>query len=116
MILNEILKLLEPLGYPLRAFGTEIIEDCVVYSFVPVSSDCIKEVNRLEITVISKDMQQGLNILEEVKKALLTFGDEQKTDNILEVVLNGGGSLENLETDTVHFKAFFVIKSKYRKE
>ena len=115
MILSEILSLLEPLGYPLRPFGTEVIENCIVYNFIPVSSDRVKEQNRLEITVISKDVKQGLNILEEVKNALLTFGDEQKTDNILEIALNGGGSLENLETDTVHFKAFFVIKNKYRK-
>lgn len=116
MILDEILSLIRPLGYPVRPFGTETIEDCIIYNFVPLTSDKIKEQNRLEITVISQSMEKGLKILSEVKEALLTFGDEQKTDNILEIALSGGGSLENLETNTFHFKAFFVVKNRWRKD
>ena len=116
MILDQLLEVLRPLGYPLRPYGSEEIEDCIVYNFVPVSSDKIKEQNRLEITVIALSVGKGLEMLEEIKEALLTLGDQNKTDNILEISLNGGGSLENIETKTFHFKAFFIVKSRYGKD
>lgn len=116
MILDELLNLIKPLGYPIYPFGTETTEDCIVYNFIPITSDKIKEQNRIEITVISRSMEKGLKILTEVKEVLLTFGDNQKTNNILEITLNGGGSLENLGTNTFHFKAFFIVKNRYRKD
>ena len=115
MVLNELLGILKPLGYPIKPFGTTAIEDCIVYNFVPLTSDKIKEQYRLEITAISRIMDRGLKILEDVKGLLLTQGDEQLTDCILDVALNGGGSLENLETGTFHFKANFIVLSRYRK-
>lgn len=115
MILDEIIVLLKALGYPVKPYGSEKIEDCIIYNFVPLTSDKIKEQSRLEITVITKSMGDGLEILEGVKEILLTRGDEQLTDNILNVALNGGGSLENLETNTFHFKANFIVLSRYRK-
>jgi hypothetical protein len=115
MILDELVNILKLLGYPVRPFATEIIEDCIIYNFIPLTSDKVKEQNRLEITVISKSMTNGLKILSEVKEALLTFGDKPLSNNILEIALNGGGSLENLETNTFHFKAYFIVKSRYRK-
>ena len=125
MILMEILGLLkadeelkrllkinkdDPKIYP---FGTHKIQDCIVYKLVPLTSDGIEEQNRFSITVISKDMIKAMKILEAVKKVLLTVGDEPKTNNILEISLNGGGDpVENLETGTVHIKANFIIKNR----
>lgn len=115
MVLDELLSILKTLGYPVKPFGTPEIEDCIVYNFIPLTSDKIKEQSRLEITVISKSMSDGLEILEGVKEILLTRGDEQLTDRILNIALNGGGSLENLETNTFHFKANFIVLSRYRR-
>lgn len=116
MILDELLGLLKPLGYDIHPFGSDNIKECIVYNFVPLTCDKVKEQNRLEITVISKSMRKGLEMIKQIKDVLLTLGDDPKTNNILEVTLNGGGSLENLETNTFHFKAFFIVKSRYRKE
>lgn len=116
IILDEILDMLKPLGYNIHPFGTEIIENCIVYNLIPISSNKIIEQSRLEITVIALAMETGLKMIEDIKGVLLTLGDNSLTNNILEIILNGGGSLENLETNTFHFKAFFNIKSRYRKE
>lgn len=117
MILKELIELIKPLGYPVCPFGVEKSKgDCIVYNFIPLTSDMIKEQNRFELTIISSDFVKGVKMLEEVKATLLTFGDIPKSDSILEINLNGGGSLENLETNTFHFKAFFIVKSRYRKE
>lgn len=116
IILDEILSILKPLGYNIYPFGTEKIENCIIYNLIPISSNKIIEENRLEITVISLDMETGLKIVEKIKQELITLGDKPLTNNILTINLNGGGSLENLETNTFHFKAFFNVKSRYRKE
>ena len=116
IILDEILSILKPLGYNIYPFGTEKIENCIIYNLIPISSNKIIEENRLEITVISLDMETGLKIVEKIKQELITLGDKPLTNNILTINLNGGGSLENLETNTFHFKVFFNVKSRYRKE
>ena len=117
MILDELLELIKLLGYPVCPFGAEKSKgDCIVYNLIPLMSDMVKEQNRFEVTIISSDFVKGVKMLEEVKATLLTFGDIPKSDSILEINLNGGGSLENLETNTFHFKAFFIVKSRYRKE
>lgn len=125
MILDEIIELLknddafstylnisehDPKIYP---FSTSVVQDCIVYKFVPLTSDGIKEQNRIEITAISRDMYRALKILELVKSALITIGDEPKTKNILEISLNGGGTpMENESTGTVHIKANFIVKNR----
>ena len=125
MILDEILDLLksntelksylkitnrDPKIYP---FGTCKVQDCITYKFSNLTSDGVKEQNRFSVTIISKDMARAYKILELTKNALLTVGDEAKTNNILEISLNGGGDpMENLETGTVHIKAIFIVKNR----
>lgn len=101
----------DPKIYP---FGADRVKDCIVYKLIPQTDDGIKEQSRLEITIITHDIELGLNILEELKNILVTVGDQSKTSNILEISLNGGGCLENLETNTIHHKAYFIIKSRRR--
>lgn len=115
MIITTLYNVLLSVGYPVKPFGTEIIEDCILYKLVPVSNDGVKQQDRLEITVISTDLLTAYTMLENVKKAILTIGDEKINDDILEISLNGGGSLENIETKTYHLKAYFIVKSRYRK-
>lgn len=125
MILEEIIELLkgndalstylniseyDPKIYP---FSTDVVQDCITYKFVPLTSDGIKEQNRFDVTVISRDMHRALKILELTKDALITIGDEPKTKSILEISLNGGGTpMENESTGTVHIKANFIIKNR----
>lgn len=113
IILDEILNILKPLGYKIYPFSTDKIEDCIIYNLMPISSNKVIEQNRLEITVICLDIGIGLQMIENIKKVLITLGDDRLNNNILSIELNGGGSLENVETNTFHFKAFFYIKSKY---
>ena len=113
IILDEILNMLKSLGYKIYPFGTDKIEDCVIYSLIPISSNKVIEQNRLEITVICLDIGIGLQMIENIKQILITLGDNGLNNNMLSIELNGGGSLENVETNTFHFKAFFNIKSKY---
>lgn len=88
-------------------FGTSSVQNCILYKNVPVLDDGIKAQYRLEVTVIALDMGIGEQLLAQVKKILLTLGDTKKHSKILACGLSGGGVLENLETNTIHYKAYF---------
>lgn len=93
-------------------FGTTRIQNCIVYKNIPVTNDGIKAQYRLEITVIALDMGIGEAILERVKEILITVADTKKHNKILNCSLSGGGVLENLESDTYHYKANFIYTTR----
>lgn len=109
--LKQLLKssALDSKIYP---FGTDAIQDCILYKNVPVLDDGIKAQYRLEVTVIALSLGLGEQILERVKQIFITIADTQKHNRILNCALNGGGVLENLETSTYHYKAYFNYTTK----
>lgn len=115
MINRELYRLLESSGYPVYAFATTEAADCIVYQYILLTSDGIKEQGRLETTIIAGTLEKGQTMLQKVKDTLLTIGDEKRTETILEIALNGGGVLENPDTGTVHLKAIFSVKNRYRR-
>lgn len=116
MIVKELKRLLDQAGYPVYLFCTNEIAECILYNFVPLTSDGIKEQGRLEVTIIAFSMEKAQEMLKKVKEVLLTVGDQPKTNTILEIALNGGGCMENIDTATIHLKAFFSVKSRYRED
>lgn len=116
MVIEELYALMQSVGCPVYAFATETVQDCIVYQYIPLLSDGVKEQGRLETTIITQDMEKAYRLLEKLKGALLTVGDERKTNGIYEISHNGGGCLENAETNTIHLKANFTVKSRARKE
>lgn len=90
--------------------------DSIVYRFINLSSDGIKEQNRLEISCLSQDYLKVNNILERVKEILLTVGDNQFNNDVLEIALNGGGYLFDEDTNNHIIKAFFIVKNRYRRK
>lgn len=112
MILDEILKLLEAIKPLYQNEGKGDI--CTVYKFIPLMSDGIKGQSRLEILVNDIKYENALTRLEQIKGLLLTVGAQQKTNNLLEIALNGGGYYFNKDTKTHCFKAIFSIKNKER--
>lgn len=89
--------------------------DSIVYRFINLTSDGIKEQNRLEISCLSLDYLKVNAILERVKAILLTVGDEQFNNDVLEIALNGGGYLFDDDTKNHIVKAFFIVKNRYRR-
>lgn len=89
--------------------------DSITYRFINLTSDRIKEQNRLEISCLSQDYLKVNAILERVKEILLTVGDEQFNNDVLEIALNGGGYLFDEDAKNHIVKAFFIVKNRYRR-
>lgn len=112
-VTEDISKILNSTGYSVNYYGACIDDlDTIVYTIIPQIADTVKEEYRLEITAISKDFVKAMNILDDVKKVILTSGDKSLTDNILSVVQTGGGNIYNYETETHHFKGYFILNVK----
>ena len=114
MVIETLIDSLIPLAYPIYAFGTEYIKDCIVYNLVPVESNKIVEQHRLELTIIALSYEKGFKMVEEIKDTLITLGAEGK-GKILKIEQNGGGMLFNESTKTYHFKLNFTVKSRYER-
>lgn len=91
-------------------------DTCISYKYTPITNDGIKAQDKIEINCISKDYSIANKLMDIVKSLLITIGDEKLNDSILEISLNGGGYLFNEDTNQHILKAFFIVKSRYRKE
>lgn len=91
---------------------TNYTGEAIVYSFVPVSSDKIKRLDRLEMNVITDTASKGFEIEERLKHLLLTFGDQPLLNGIQDCYLNGGGNIFDYERQKYHKILYFYILSK----
>lgn len=92
-------------------FSTSMIQDCIVYKLVPLMADDFIEQGRFEVNCIATDVFKVYEILEEVKKSLITFGDEMKTEHIIEISQNGGSDPMETDVGTYHVFGFFSVKN-----
>lgn len=84
------------------------------YNYINLTSDGVKAQARLSLVAVCDRYTNSIKAIEEVKKTLLTIGDNKFNDDILSIALNGGGSMRDLETDTFHETAYFTIQYKER--
>ena len=113
--MEEIISILknddELSKYPIKPFGQLQVGDGITYEFNSVSSNGIKEVYRLSVTSVAYNITQSLEMINRVKKLLITIGDDKLTNKILKVNQNGGGSACNVVDgkNMYHFTAIFYI-------
>ncbi len=92
------------------AFSNDLAKgDSITYAFKPLSNNGIIDKQRLELTIITKKIQNNVDCEEIIKRLIITVGDKQFNNKIIEVKLNGGGMLENIETGTYHTFLYFDI-------
>ena len=103
---TELKKLIGSNVYPAP---TDCLDDCVLYNFyTEAQSDGAQKV-RLQITIVCSTMEKTLQIEERIKTILLTLGDKPLTTNILQVALNGGGTLYDYAREKHHRILYFDI-------
>ncbi len=125
MMLNEILTILKADSQLSSLLGATVkdshiymnqgkAETCISYKYSIISSDGIKAQCKLEINCISPDYGKAESMLNRVKQLLVTIGNKQLNNDILNVALNGGGSLYVEETKQHIIKAYFILTIRER--
>lgn len=111
--ISKILRVLESAtNLPIKPFETDVVEDCIVYKYSSISDNGIVAQQKLELRIIGKTYADVVSIETKVKSALITIGDEQKVQGLNSVELNGGGTLKDYSTNTIHSLLYFIIKIK----
>ncbi|AMJ41692.1 hypothetical protein [Anaerotignum propionicum] len=124
-MLNEILTILKADSELYSLLGATVsdskiymnqgkAETCISYKYSIISSDGIKAQSKLEMNCISPDYGKAESILSRVKQLLITVGNKQLNNDILNVALNGGGSLFIEETKQHIIKAYFILSIRER--
>lgn len=115
MIVKDILNILKAeITTPVYANGHVYDSDCLVYSYAPLTSNGVINQSRIEFDCISSDYAKGFELLQTVRKVLLTVGDKQLNDIILNIEQNGGGYIFDDKIKVHIFKAIFSVKEKVR--
>lgn len=91
-----------------------LISDGIGYSFIPLTNDGIKEQSQFELTIINADLLRCYVIKGKLDELLITIGDTQLTNSILEVRQNGGGSWYDNELKMFKLKTNYTVLSRRR--
>ena len=104
--LKKLVKRIEP-------SDTEYTGNCILYTLSPISDDGSVRVDRLQLTVISGDMDTLEAADRRVRKLLLTPDDRAVSDtNIMQITVNGGGTLRDDARKKHHRILYLQITSR----
>ena len=107
-IINELDNVL---SVPLLPFETNKIQDCVCYKYYCDGDNGAVAQYRLELRIISKTVARATDIRNEILQALVTVADNEKL-GYKSCELNGGGTLQDADTNTIHTLLYFDIVKK----
>lgn len=99
-------------GEHIYAKHTDYLGNCVIYDDYTTAANKITENTRLTITLVADRLSLIHSLAEEVKDSLLTLADNRLTNSILQVELNGGGSLYDYDRQKHHRTLYFTIISR----
>lgn len=95
--------------YPIQ---TDYLGDCILYNIYTSALDKCVQQTRLELTIIASTIAKTIQIEQEVEALLLTLGDNPINSTILQVEVNGGGSLYDTARAKNHRIINFTIISR----
>ena len=96
---------------PIEPFSAELCKNGIVYTFTPLTDNNLVRTDKLEIHIFSDSLSTAWTIDKEVRNTLLTTGDEPLAVGIHQVEINGGGTLEDTATGTIHVITYYYIVS-----
>ncbi|KHD34420.1 hypothetical protein NL50_17225 [Clostridium acetobutylicum] len=100
--------------YPLNANLNSV--PCITYTDTPISDDGIIKVSRLEIRVIDNDYDHLQEIINTVSGLLILYEDDAgyvyDGVNIMSCQQNGGGSLEDIQSNM--YEKFIYLQIEWR--
>lgn len=100
---------LAPLHMPLKPIGTEEIEDCVCYIIYTEEDNGAVRQDRLELRIISFDLDTIYKTENALKNALISIGDNKKISKFESIAVDGGGLFKDYETNVIEMMLYFTI-------
>lgn len=109
-MLKQILqKLKSATGLPVYPLVTTKIEDCIVYTHAVTHDNGAISSQRLELRIISFNMGDAEKHRKEIIRAIVPAGDNSPMEGLYACELNGGGTLKDEGTKTIHTILYFDL-------
>lgn len=110
--MERIIPILEQeTNLPVKPFGIDSLDECIIYTMVPQTDDGAVQTWRLELRLITKTLARADELKTKILSALVNKGDSQKINGILNCELNGGGCMED-PNGTIHTLMYLYITEK----
>ncbi len=107
-ILNKIESIID---IPLKAFFTDVVEECLIYKYSAATNNGVVEQNKLEIRIITRTISKAEATQKALNRALINIDDESIIEDVQDIKLNGGGVLYDAGTQMYHYiNNYIVIK------
>jgi len=90
---------------------TNAVEECIVYSFYKVTDNGAVAQYRLALTILTNTLAKSFNIKEIIDNLLITKGDEQKYDEIINCDLGGGGGFVGDTSSSLYTKEISLYEA-----
>lgn len=111
-MLENILEALETAtGLPVKPFGTDSPQDCIVYHWSCRRDNGCVAAYRLELRLIARTVKTAQQKEKEIRRALVGVGDSPRLTGA-SIEQNGGGTLLDDGTGTVHTLFYFDVKTR----
>lgn len=109
-----LLQLLGATAHDTHIYATHTnhLDNCLIYSSYTTGADKITLITRLTITIVADNLSLTNSLEREVKRTIITLADNQLTNNILQVALNGGGTIYDYDRKKHHTNLYFTIISR----
>ena len=107
MITNIITAWETATGLSVKPFYTTSKSDCIVYNWYSLADDGAVANKKLELRLITSTYANAESKRKKIIECLVPTGDNIKINGLFECVLNGGGSLYDFDTKTVHTLLYF---------
>ena len=111
MLANIVKVLTKAVNVPVRPYGTDVVEECVCYTWTPQTDDGAVAVGRLELRIITRTVAKAEQLRKSLLSALVTIGDNPK-NGYLSCNQNGGGSLWDDNIKMTHNILYLYITTK----
>lgn len=107
MILKLIRILEEATNLKAYPLFTDSIKDCLVYKANVISDNGAVARHRLELRLITHTVSEAERLKPIIIDALVNIGDNMKIEGIYEGNMNGGGTLWDEGTQTIHSLLYY---------
>lgn len=112
MVLSKLLNIIKTeTGINPKPISTSHIGTSIVYKFITLLDDGVKKQDKLEINIISLDLEEIESIDKAIRRGILKAG-ENKHNGYLKAELMGGGLLQNADSDFIEKLLIYNITTR----
>ena len=109
-MLTVIKKLKTLVNLPLIPLQSDKLQEQIIYEIIPNNDNGVTSQSTLKLNIICDTLAKCELIDKQIRQGLLSYGDTNTLDSVLNITLNGGGTLTSEKY--VHRFINLVIKSK----